>query len=137
MLRPSFCHSTYRFLCFITLCLFPFNVLCLESEILNHDFLAPKYNVRLSVWFKGVYSTARVVAVRQLICGKRGRSLGTCRAEGAKYFLPIAWGGIIYARERIASFRNLFVLRFIYLFMAYKHSRTVFLINIFSQADLK
>ena len=95
------------------------------------------YNVRLSVWFKGVYSTARVVAVRQLICGKRGRSLGTCRAEGAKYFLPIAWGGIIYAREWIASFRNLFVLRFIYLFMAYKHSRTVFLINIFSQADLK
>ena len=42
------------------------------------------------MWFKGVYSTARVVAVRQLICGKRGRSLGTCRAEGAKYFLPIA-----------------------------------------------
>ena len=85
----------------------------------------------------GVYSTARVLAVRQLICGKRGRSLGTCRAEGAKYSLPIAWGGIIYAQERIASFRNLFVLRFIYIFMAYKRSRTVFLINIFSQADLK
>ena len=63
----------------------------------------------------GVYSTARVLAVRQLICGKRGRSLGTYRAEGAKYSLPIAWGGIIYAQERIASFRNLFVLRFIYI----------------------
>ena len=89
------------------------------------------------MYLLGVYSTARVLAVRQLICGKRGRGLGTCRAEGAKYSLPIAWGGIIYARERIASFRNLFVLRFYVFNIAYKHSRTVFLFNIFSRADLK
>ena len=59
---------------------------------------------------------------------------GSARVISAAYRMG---GGIIYVQERIASFRNLFVLCFAYLFIAYKHSRTVFLIDIFSRADLK
>ena len=51
------------------------------------------------MYLLGVYSTARVLAVRQLICGKRGRGLGTCRAEGAKYSLPIAIGPLYEALD--------------------------------------
>ena len=72
------------------------------------------------MWFKGVYSTARVVAVRQLICGKRGRSLGTCRAEGAKYFLPIAVYRMSGVQSETAVAPKNIVLVFTDLCFAYK-----------------
>ena len=113
----------------------------LESTIFEYPAMSksPYYNVRAKCNFEGVYSTARVVAVRAAYMRQKGEGASARAGPSARNTRYLLHGGvIIYAQERITSFRNLFVLRFMYIFyVAYKRSRTVFLINIFSQADLK